>query len=126
MVAARFDRGLECTRGVSIFILALCCLQMACGGTSPPSSPTDFCRRETAATCDKAFKCVPVDQQTDPSFVTLFGSSVSECKGAKTDPICADAEAACQTWNPSLAQTCLEKLATSVAQPCGAPSTSAQ
>jgi hypothetical protein len=48
---------------------------------------------------------------------------VTECKGAKTDPICAaDAGVACTTLNISLANTCLDKLAKMLAQPCDAPS----
>jgi hypothetical protein len=91
----------------NVVVAALALFSLACGGSSGPSTPAEFCSQSESILCDKVFQCVPTSAQ-DQSFIDTFGTSVSDCKMNKVPADCATAT--CTTFNASDAQTCINKL----------------
>jgi hypothetical protein len=88
-------------------VIALALLPFACGGSSGPATPVDFCMQSDSVACDKLFQCVPAATR-DTTFTAMFGSTIAECKGAKAQADCAGAT--CAKYDAAMAETCLNKV----------------
>src|SRR5262249_40416946 len=93
----------------SLLFLALASLALSCGGGDAPRTAQAFCTQQDPILCDKLFQCVP-EAARDATFVGLFGSTITECKG-KISADCADANAMCPKYNSASAKACLDKIA---------------
>jgi hypothetical protein len=96
-------------KSVAFALVAFAVLPFACGGSSAPANPVEFCQKSFSLACDKIYSCVPVANR-DANFVALFGSSLADCKGAIQKTACEGAT--CNgPYSSSLAETCLNKAA---------------
>jgi hypothetical protein len=96
-------------KSIAFAMVAFAGLPFACGGSSAPATPLEFCQKSFSLACDKVYSCVPVADQ-DQTFVASFGTSLADCKGAVEKTSCEGIT--CNgPYSSSLAETCLNKAA---------------
>ena len=82
------------------------------GSSVADTHPVDagaFCLAENRALCSLAFQCVP-SASRDSSFISTFGSSLSECQNTIVPSMCTTAATDCPVYDAALASICMTTL----------------